>query len=481
LRKLVARHAAMIFNSLTFVLFLLIVFSLYWLLDRRRQNVLLLVASYVFYGWWDWRFLSLILASSLWDYWLGQRIDTAAPGRKKRWLMTSILTNLGLLGLFKYFNFFADSFVGVARALGFEAGFTTLHIILPVGISFYTFQSLSYTIDVYRGQCAPHRNLVEFLAYVAFFPQLVAGPIERATHLLGQFSAERTFDVEKAKDGVRQMLWGYFQKIVIADGLADYVNNVYGRLGQANGGELLLATYFFAIQIYCDFAGYTNIAIGCARLFGFGLMRNFAYPYFSRNIAEFWQRWHISLSTWFRDYLYIPLGGNRGAFRFIVFNVLVTFTVSGLWHGANWTFVVWGLLNGLYFIPVLFLRRYRGEEKGTARTTAGLRDLGSIVLTFHLTLFAWIFFRAESLGQAGQIIGAIAGTFDLKTFLIEGLKLKLLIALMLAIEWAQRDKQHPLEIGAFPAPARWLAYNAVGLVILFLGTFKYTPFIYFQF
>ena len=472
----------MIFNSLTFVIFLFIVFSLYWLLDRKKQNLLLVVAGYVFYGWWDWKFLSLLLFSSSVDYVIGLQIGkTEAHGKRKLLLSISVVTQLGLLAFFKYFNFFAESTAALFRTFGFEASYTTLNIVLPVGLSFYTFQTLSYTIDVYRRRCEPHRDLLEFMAFVSFFPQLVAGPIERATNMLNQFAVARVFDVEKAKDGLRQMLWGLFQKVVVADGLSEYVNWAYAPAAGASGAQLLLGTYFFAFQIYCDFCGYTNIAIGCARLFGFELMRNFAFPYFSRNIAEFWQRWHISLSTWFRDYLYIPLGGNRGTLQRTVFNTLVVFTVSGFWHGANWTFVIWGLLNGLYFIPILLQRHFRGEAKADLRAPAGLRDLPSILLTFHLVLVAWVFFRAQSMTQAGHVFSSIAQGIDWGFFLRDALKLKLLIGFLLLVEWLQRDKRHALDLAAFPVPVRWLAYNALLVGILWFGSFKDAPFIYFQF
>ncbi|NCA81268.1 MAG: MBOAT family protein [Opitutae bacterium] len=472
----------MIFNTVTFIVFLILVFSLYWGLNRRWQNALLLVASYVFYGWWDWRFLSLILISSLFDFWLGRRIAaTSAPRRRKAYIVLSLVSNLGLLGFFKYFNFFAESFAHLLAGFGLEAGFVTLHIILPVGISFYTFQSLSYTLDVYRGQCLATYTLVEFMAFVSFFPQLVAGPIERATNLLKQFAGDRVFDVQQAKDGVRQMLWGFFQKMVIADGAAKYVNAVYAADAEANGGRLLLGTVFFAFQIYSDFAGYANIACGCARLFGFRLMRNFAYPYFSRNIAEFWQRWHISLSTWFRDYLYIPLGGSRRGLARTARNVLLTFTISGLWHGANWTYVFWGLLNGLYFLPGLLRRRLGPAPVAPPSRDARWTDLPAIGLTFLMTCAAWVFFRAESLPQAFHFFRAMAGAFDLHALVFDAPQIKLLILAMLAIEWIQRHRAHPLDIAALPLPVRWASYYALASVILVFGTFQSTTFIYFQF
>lgn len=472
----------MIFNSLTFLVFLVIVFSLYWLLDRKKQNILLFVASYVFYGWWDWKFLGLVVFSSMVDYTVALMIGgTENERRRKLYLGVSITTQLVLLGFFKYFNFFADSFVDVLNTFGMKGTYSTLNIVLPVGISFYTFQTMSYTIDVYRRQCEPHKDLIEFMAFVSFFPQLVAGPIERATNMLKQFHQPRRFDSDKMKDGFRQMLWGFFQKIVIADGLSENVNAIYGATGPVNGGAQLLACYFFAFQIYCDFAGYSNIAVGCARLFGFNLMRNFAYPYFSRSIAEFWQRWHISLSTWFRDYLYIPLGGNRVVFWRVIRNVLITFTVSGLWHGASYTFVLWGLLNGLYFLPGLMKRQLHGDAAKKPSTLPQWSDLGSILITFHLVVFAWILFRSSSIAQVGDVLNSIVYNFDLAYFLRDALKLKLLILLLVVVEWVQRHKVHPLEIGHFPAVGRWLVYNTVAFVILMQGTFNYAPFIYFQF
>jgi D-alanyl-lipoteichoic acid acyltransferase DltB (MBOAT superfamily) len=472
----------MIFNSLTFLVFLLMVFSLYWLFDRRGQNVLLLVASYVFYGWWDWRFLIMIFASSLLDFWIGLRIaGTEDQFRRKCYLALTLAANLGLLGFFKYCNFFAASFAELLHGLGFQASWTTLHIVLPVGISFYTFKTLSYNIDVYRGDCPAHHNLLEFLTFIAFFPELVAGPIMRATNLLQQFVRPRVFDVELAKDGLRQMLWGFFQKVVVADGLATYVNAKFAHAGGVHGEQLLLAGYFFAFQIYCDFAGYSNIAFGVARLFGFTLVRNFNYPYFSRNIAEFWQRWHISLSTWFRDYLYIPLGGSRVSFPRLVFNLMLVFAISGLWHGANWTFVIWGVLNGLYFIPILLRRRFFGREEASARDHAKLSDWPWILLVFHLVLIGWIFFRAQSMAGAVLVFKTIMADFHLNAFLTDEFKLKALVVSLFVAEWLQRRKVHPLQIEHFARPARWFAYNAVAFAILVFGTFSYTPFIYFQF
>src|SRR6056297_941955 len=332
----------MLFNSLVFFLFLSIVFVLYWLFRNqlKLQNIIVLISSYIFYGWWDWRFLSLIVISSLADYFIGLWLDRSEKKTKRKLLLAlSIVVNIGILGFFKYFNFFIDSAAGFLNQFGFQANPTSLQIILPVGISFYTFQTLSYSIDIYRRQIEPTKNIIAFFAFVSFFPQLVAGPIERARNLVPQFLKKRTFDPVNAGDGIRQMLWGFFKKIVIADNAAVYANEIFTNYSDHTGGTLLLGAVLFGFQIYGDFSGYSDIAIGTARLFGFDLMRNFAYPYFSRDIAEFWRRWHISLSTWFRDYIYIPLGGSRGGTLMKIRNTFIIFVISGFWHGANWTFI----------------------------------------------------------------------------------------------------------------------------------------------
>jgi alginate O-acetyltransferase complex protein AlgI len=475
----------MIFNSVTFLVFLLIVYAAYWRLRRRGQNGLLVLAGYVFYGWWDWRFLSLLLFSSSIDYAVGYQLGrTDRVSRRKALLGLSVVTQLGLLGFFKYFNFFAEGAAQLGRALGVHISSVALHIVLPVGLSFYTFQTLSYTIDVYRRRCVPHRSLLDFMAFVSFFPQLVAGPIERASQLLPQFAGERRFDPAQAKDGLRQMLWGTFQKVVVADGLAAYVDWAYAPTSQADGAHLLLGTYFFAFQIYGDFCGYTNIAIGCARLFGFELRRNFATPYFSRHVAEFWQRWHISLSSWFRDYVYIPLGGSRGGRGRTILNTLIVFTLSGLWHGAAWHYVVWGVANGLLLIPHLWRRPGPSATLPDLTTQTPLSLLGAglqRLLTFHLILGTWVFFRAADLGQAGHIFRTVLGGIDLWPCLTEAPRLKALIAVLLVVEWCQRAKPHALEIAAAPGWLRWSVYYALLLAILWLGTFTAAPFIYFQF
>lgn len=477
----------MLFNSLAFALFLPLVFGLYWLVGAQRlksQNALILVASYVFYGWWDWRFLLLIFVSSIADYWIGIALDASRThGRRRALLWSSLIINLGILGFFKYFNFFVDSFADLLRMAGMHADLPTLRIILPVGISFYTFQTMSYSLDIYRRELKPTRDPIAFFAFVSFFPQLVAGPIERARDLLPQFIAQRRFALHDARDGIRQMLWGFFKKMVIADNMAPHVQSAYANHSDQTGAALALATFFFAIQIYCDFSGYSDIAIGSARLFGFRLCRNFAFPYFSRDIAEFWRRWHISLSTWFRDYVFIPLGGNRCGRGRQIWNVFVTFTISGLWHGANWTFVVWGALNGLYYVPLLLAGKQRSNTglPAEGRLLPTVREIAAIGTTFALTLLAWVFFRSASIDQALGILGRIFGTAPDFTGL-QGYAQPLLIALIgLTVEWLQRDKQHGLAIHAWPVAARWPAYASVVAAILVLGSFGSSEFIYFQF
>lgn len=398
----------MLFNSLDFLIFLPLVFLLYWgplARNLRLQNLFLIGASYVFYGWWDWRFLSLIVLSTGVDFLAGQQIGKApADGRRRKsWLLLSIGVNLGVLGFFKYFNFFVDSFAAAFTLFGRSLDSPTLQLILPVGISFYTFQTLSYTIDVYRGKLEPTRDPVAFAAFVAFFPQLVAGPIERAARLLPQMQQSRHFDAGMAISGLRLMLWGFFKKIVIADGLAPLVNQVFATAPEQGSGVLLLGAVLFSFQIYGDFSGYTDIARGVARLLGFELMLNFNFPYFSRSIAEFWRRWHISLSSWFKDYLYIPLGGSREGRLKGIRNVFIIFAVSGLWHGANWTFVAWGLYHALLFVPSFLLGTNRQHRHALVAGRWGLPPPGTllrIALTFLLVSLGWILFRSESLPLA---------------------------------------------------------------------------------
>lgn len=400
----------MLFNSPVFLLFLPIVFLLYWGVFQRNlrlQNVLVVVASYVFYGWWDWRFLGLIALSTAVDFWVGQAIAGAKSRREaKGWLGVSLAVNLGVLVYFKYANFFIENWVEVWSQIGVQMHTSTLQVILPVGISFYSFQTLSYSIDVYRGKLQPTRDPIAFAAFVSFFPQLVAGPIERATALLPQIQSRRKFTYEDGVQGLRLILWGMFKKVVVADTLAPHVDNIFAAPNEVSGLTLVLGAIYFAFQIYGDFSGYSDIAIGTARLFGIRLMTNFRMPYFSRDIAEFWRRWHISLSTWFRDYLYIPLGGSRvGRWR-AVRNTFVIFLVSGFWHGANWTFLAWGALHALLFLPLLLTGRNRnrtGEQRGFPTA----QDLLGIAWTFATVCIAWVFFRADSIGAAWEYLGGM--------------------------------------------------------------------------
>ena len=478
----------MLFNSIDFAIFLPIVFILYWFGTNRNlklQNLLIVISSYIFYGWWDWRFLSLILFSSLVDYFVGLGLlKQENPIKRKILLWTSILVNLGFLGFFKYYNFFLDNFITAFSFFGSEIKASSLNIILPVGISFYTFQTLSYSIDVYRRKLEPTENFIIFSAFVSFFPQLVAGPIERATHLLPQFYKKRTFDYDKAVDGMRQILWGLFKKIVIADNCAEYANMIFNNSGDYSGSTLVLGALFFTFQIYCDFSGYSDIAIGTSRLFGFDLMRNFNFPYFSRDIAEFWRRWHISLSTWFRDYLYIPLGGSRGSTWIKVRNTFVIFIVSGFWHGANWTFIVWGALNAIYFLPLMLTNNNRNNLETVAqhKLYPSLKEISSIFLTFCLTVLAWIFFRADNITHA---INYISGIFSPSIFSLPEIFPKAIILLVITfvlIEWLGRDGQYAIaHLGAkWKRPIRYAFYYIIIIAIFWFGG-KEQQFIYFQF
>ena len=475
----------MLFNSLTYLLFLPIVFGLYWFVFKKHlkaQNVLLLMASYVFYGWWDWRFLGLIALSTLIDYSLGLAIPKASTKLKAKLLLSlSLIANLGILGYFKYYNFFVESWIDAWASLGLQMQASTLQIILPVGISFYTFQTLSYTIDIYRKELAPTKSLLKFAAYVSFFPQLVAGPIERASRLLPQFERLRNFSFEFAKSGAYLIIWGLFKKVVIADNAAFFVNEIFNNSTEYSSSELILGAVLFAFQIYGDFSGYSDIAIGTARLFGFQLMTNFAFPYFSRDIAEFWRRWHISLSTWFRDYLYIPLGGSRGGTAMKVRNTFVIFLVSGFWHGANWTFIVWGFLHALFFLPLLLTQRNRNNlEAGQLKLT----NYFSIIVCFILVCIAWIFFRADNLSHAYQYLYHLFSfeNFALNLFtksskyLLYTLIVMIGVLLMLIFEFkAFTNKLLEVKLN------KWTALMFVILIIL-MGAYKNpNDFIYFQF
>jgi alginate O-acetyltransferase complex protein AlgI len=482
----------MLFNSIDFAVFLPVVFILYWFVfdkNLKLQNLLIVAASYLFYGWWDERFLILILFSSVVDFLVGKRLKTTEiQAQRKQLLWLSMVINLGLLGFFKYCNFFIENFIAAFSFFGMDIPANSLNIILPVGISFYTFQTMSYTIDVYRKKLEPTESFIDFCAFVSFFPQLVAGPIERATDLLPQFYNKRVFDYSKAVDGMRQILWGLFKKIVIADNCAELANQIFNNSSEMNGSTLVLGAVFFTFQIYGDFSGYSDIAIGTSRLFGFNLKKNFAFPYFARDIAEFWRRWHISLTTWFRDYLYIPLGGSRGGTLMKIRNTFIIFLVSGFWHGANWTFILWGLLNAIYFLPLLLTNRNRENLDVVAkdRFFPTFKEFSSILITFCLTVFAWIFFRAENIGHAFSYISEIFSmsffSMPEAKFIAKATPTMIFMALFILLEWSGRKNDHALEtLGIkWKRPFRLAVYySLVVSIIYFSGTEQ--EFIYFQF
>ena len=480
----------MLFNTITYFFFFVIVFSLYWSLlqkNFRWQNLFLFVASYCFYGWWDVRFLILIFISSSVDFLLGRAIFNQPDKKKKLYLLgLAMFINLGMLGFFKYYNFFVDSFSSLITSFGFQPNIKTLRIILPVGISFYTFQSLSYSIDIYRDKIKPTNSFVSFMTFVSFFPQLVAGPIERATDLLPQFLKARTFQRDHLVSGFRYILYGLFKKMVIADRLAYFVNHIYDSPEKYDGTVLLAATFMFGFQIYCDFSGYSDIAIGSARLLGFDLMQNFRTPYLSRNFRDFWRRWHISLSTWFRDYLYIPLGGNRVSLSRWIFIILLTFTVSGLWHGASMTFIIWGFLHGFYLVSEHLVSKSFPLSKN-------FPWIGWIV-TFVIVNLTWVFFRADTLEQSWYILSSFkhlkfdfihkiltvfAANNQFREFAISIL-ISFPIFIILEILISQTNfNQILIKRGTI---ARWSTYLVLTLMILFFGVLNAAPqFIYFQF
>ena len=479
----------MLFNSIEFLVFLFTVFILYWCVFKKHvklQNILILVASYVFYGWWDWRFLLLILLSTLVDYTIGIQLNNSNVQTKRKVLLWgSIFFNIGLLGFFKYYDFFIDNWMLAWESIGVSMHKSTLNIILPVGISFYTFQTLSYTIDVYRNKLKATSDFISFASFVSFFPQLVAGPIERATNLLPQFYTKRKFNYETAKNGVALIVWGLFKKVVIADSCALYVNAIFEDYESKDSVTLILGAVYFSFQIYGDFSGYSDIAIGTSRLFGFDLMRNFNYPYFSRDIAEFWRRWHISLSTWFRDYVYIPLGGSKGSKLYQLRNVIIIFVVSGFWHGANWTFVVWGGLNALYFIPLLLLNKNRRNLEVIPTNRIGfptIKVLFQILSTFVITTIAWVFFRSPTVTDAFGYLKKIV-LFDefkwIKYLSIERYAIELIpiVALLLVIEWFSREREHPI-MGKYILVK---LYMVIVFIIVFGVYSNPSDFIYFQF
>lgn len=473
----------MLFNSLEFAIFLPIAFLLYWFVFNRKvrwQNFFVVVASYIFYGWWDWRFLFLIAFTSFCSWGSGLLIHKyrETPTAKLCHVLNIVL-NLAILGVFKYYNFFVSSFSKLF-SLGHADGLL-LHIILPVGISFYTFQALSYSIDVYRQKLEPTRDIIQFFAFVSFFPQLVAGPIERATNLLPQFEKPRKFDYSQAVDGMRQILWGLFKKIAVADTCAVYVDQVFGNFQAQNGTTLIIAAILFAIQIYGDFSGYSDIAIGTAKLFGIRLMRNFRNPYFSRDIAEFWRRWHISLTTWFRDYVYIPLGGSRVSKGKIIRNTFIIFLLSGFWHGANWTFIAWGAYHAILFLPLILMGKNRKylNEVAEGKALPSLKETGQMLLTFMLATAGWIIFRSDSIAQAWQYFGQIP---HLGTPYTEGLlTITLLTAGMFVVEWVQRQREHGLDLQMLKSHILKFSIYYIIIFILFLVQKGAESFIYFQF
>jgi alginate O-acetyltransferase complex protein AlgI len=475
----------MLFNSIEFLLFLPTVFVLYWFVFKnqlRAQNILLLLASYVFYGWWDWRFLSLIVLSTAIDYFVGLQLEKTIETSKRNFLLgLSLTANLGMLGFFKYFNFFVQSWVDAWSSVGVVMQGTTLEIILPVGISFYTFQTLSYTIDIYRKQLQPTKSFIDFAAFVTFFPQLVAGPIERASHLLPQFCKKRVFQYEQAVSGIQLIIWGLFKKVVVADNCAFFVHPIFENPAAFSSGELTVGMVFFAFQIYGDFSGYSDIAIGISKLFGFDLMVNFKFPYFSRDIAEFWRRWHISLSTWFRDYVYIPLGGSRGSRGFQLRNVFIIFLVSGFWHGANWTFIIWGLLHALLFLPLLL---GNWNRTNLASKSYGWFDAFKIGTTFILVCVAWVFFRADSLSLALTYLRQLISldSFSLRFFIKNNAYMLLFLLSVLAIMiLSVRELLWVLQKRETPYLNRYWTFFLL-IAIFFMGSFKnQMDFIYFQF
>jgi len=475
----------MLFNSIEFLLFLPIVFVLYWFVFNKKlkyQNLLILISSYVFYGWWDYRFLSLILLSTIVDFFIGLSIPNQDLEKQKILLWCSVLFNLSVLGFFKYYNFFVDSWIDLFSSFGYVIkSVWTLNIILPVGISFYTFQTMSYTIDIYKGKLKPTKDFISFASFVSFFPQLVAGPIERASNLLPQIFKKRVFKYEQGVQGLRLILWGMFKKVVIADSIAPEVNDIFGNYQELGGGTLWLGAIYFAFQIYCDFSGYSDIAIGTSKLFGFELMSNFKFPYFSRNIGEFWRRWHISLSTWFRDYLYIPLGGSQKGKWMSIRNIFIIFLVSGFWHGANWNFVFWGLFHSMLFLPSFIFntnRKYTASIIAENTLLPKPKEIIQIGTTFIVVTIGWVFFRSDTLEDSFIFLYKMIFEFDINLSRAYGL---LYIILLTTLDYMIRTNERNIIF-----TKNKLANNSlfilfiISIVLLF---FKETSadFIYFQF
>ncbi|MEA9413093.1 MBOAT family O-acyltransferase [Flavobacterium sp. PL02] len=477
----------MFFNSIAFAIFLPIVFFLYWFVfnkTKSTQNALLIVASYYFYSCWDWRFLFLLVFSTFLDYYTGIQIEKGKSERSRKfWFWLSILVNLGFLGIFKYYNFFAASFSDLLNSAGFKASPILLNVILPVGISFYTFHGLSYVIDIYFKRIKAEYNFVDYSLFVSYFPLLVAGPIERATHLLPQVKVKREFNFQMAKEGIYQIIWGLVKKVVIADTCATYANAIFDNYTSMNSFSLILGAIYFAFQIYGDFSGYSDIALGVSKLFGLDLLRNFNYPYFSRDIAEFWRRWHISLSSWFRDYLYIPLGGSKGGIWMKIRNTFIIFVVSGFWHGANWTYIVWGFINAVYFLPLLLSNSNRNNMDVIVLkwNFGSVKVIMSILYTFLLTCVAWVFFRARTITDAIEYLKRMISNGEFKIQFLandrSNYELIIMIGLFVLVEWNNRNKIEPI------SGKRSLLKLALAIAaIMALGTFSdYKEFIYFQF
>lgn len=479
----------MFFNSFEYAIFLPIIFIIYWFIlnkNLKLQNLFLLISSYFFYSCWDWKFLFLLAFSTILDYISGLKIyNSNTQIKKKIWLIISVSINLGFLGFFKYYNFFIESFADLIQKLGFTAHYSTLNIILPVGISFYTFHGLSYVFDIYNKKIKPSHNWIEYALFVSFFPLLVAGPIERATHLLPQIEKPRKFNYELAVSGLKQILWGLFKKIVIADNCAKAVNLIFNSYESQSGGTLLLGAILFSFQIYGDFSGYSDIALGSGKLLGIKLIKNFNYPYFSRSIAEFWRRWHISLSSWFKDYLYIPLGGSKGGTIKRIRNTFIIFLVSGFWHGANWTFILWGGLNALFILPSIIFKTNRNNMDIVAKgkILPNFKEFFQIVYTFLLASFAWIFFRSESLSQAFSYINKMFNSIHLPDVSIFNLSLFPLLLLLIIVEWKGRENNYAIEKLFYKSKTciRWSFYYFLIILMLVFGQKNSQDFIYFQF
>ncbi|MBC7511159.1 MAG: MBOAT family protein [Ferruginibacter sp.] len=479
----------MLFNSLSFLIFFPVVFFLYWFVTKgnlKWQNILLLAASYYFYACWDWRFLFLLIFSTLLDYFTGLKMEQCEEKKKKKfWFWLSVIINLGFLGIFKYYNFFVHSFAEALSQAGININVWTLQVILPVGISFYTFHGLSYVIDIYKGKIKAERNFVDYSLFVSYFPLLVAGPIERATHLLPQIKVQRKFETEHAIRGVELILWGFFKKVVIADTMAIIVNKVYADPSAYGSGSLVIAALAFSFQIYCDFSGYSDIAIGTSKLLGIDLLQNFNFPYLSRSIAEFWRRWHISLSSWFRDYLYIPLGGSKLSMLLNIRNVFIIFLVSGIWHGANWTFLIWGGIHAFLFIPSFILgsnRKYKEDIVHRGKLLPSVMDLLQMAITFFFVTLAWVFFRAETVSQAFGFLKRIVLNEQGKSLMFENNDvlsyiISFAVFFCLSIYWLYRKNQ-------LIAPTHFRQFS-ISLLLLILitlfGQFSKQSFIYFQF